>query len=131
MQANRTKSYRSVFLWTLVAGIVAACADGGTSDTGNGGMGPYDGGDESNSSSSSSGSSSGSGSGSGSSSGMSSSSSSSGGGTCPAHCSSNTDCNTCPPVNGGTNCCDTGSGVCYATTMTCTSGSSGGDGSAE
>ena len=61
-------------------------------------------------------------SGSGSSSGSSSSGSSgssSGGGTCGS-CTTDSECqSSCPPVQGGgTNCCDTGSGVCYATTQT-------------
>ena len=45
--------------------------------------------------------------------------SSSGGGTCGS-CTSDSQCQSaCPPVmGGGTNCCDTGSGVCYATTQT-------------
>ena len=63
-------------------------------------------------SSSGSGSSSGTGSSSGSSSGGSSS------GSC-GNCTSDSQCQSaCPPVQGGgTNCCDTGSGVCYATTQ--------------
>ena len=53
---------------------------------------------------------------------------SSGGGTCGA-CTSDSDCqSSCPPVaGGGTNCCDVGSGVCYATTQnTCPVPSDGG-----
>jgi hypothetical protein len=51
--------------------------------------------------------------------GSSSSDSSSGGGTCGA-CTTDQECqSSCPPVSGGqgTNCCDVGSGVCYATTQ--------------
>ncbi|MGD0530682.1 MAG: hypothetical protein ABSE49_36450 [Polyangiaceae bacterium] len=57
-----------------------------------------------------------------------SSSSSSGGGTCGS-CTTDSECQTaCPPVQGGgTNCCDVGSGVCYATTQTtCPTPSDGG-----
>jgi hypothetical protein len=45
--------------------------------------------------------------------------SSSGGGTCGA-CTTDSECQAaCPAVQGGgTNCCDVGSGVCYATTQT-------------
>jgi hypothetical protein len=53
---------------------------------------------------------------------------SSGGGTCGA-CTTDSDCqSSCPPVaGGGTNCCDVGSGVCYATTQnTCPVPSDGG-----
>ncbi|HEY6462782.1 MAG TPA: hypothetical protein VIY73_21580, partial [Polyangiaceae bacterium] len=62
--------------------------------------------------------------------GSSSSGSSSGssGGTCGA-CTTDSECeSSCPPVQGGgTNCCDVGSGVCYATTQnTCPSPSDGG-----
>ncbi len=129
MQAYRNKSFRTLFVWALCAGVVAACAGGG-SDTGE--LVPPDGGDDT--SSGSSGSSSGlSGSGSGSSSGKSGSGSgagsSSGGGVCPASCNTNTDCNSCPPVSGGYNCCDTGSHICFATTSTC--GSGGGDAAPE
>ena len=55
--------------------------------------------------------------------------SSSGGGTCGA-CTTDQECqSSCPPVSGGsgTNCCDVGSGVCYATTQnTCPTPSDGG-----
>lgn len=47
------------------------------------------------------------------------------GGGCVSNCTSDTNCqNSCPAVpNGGTNCCDTGSGVCFATSQsTCPSG---------
>ncbi len=39
-----------------------------------------------------------------------------GGGVCMANCTSDTECqNTCPMApNNGTNCCDVGSGVCFA-----------------
>jgi hypothetical protein len=53
----------------------------------------------------------------------------SGGGTCGA-CTTDQECqSSCPPVSGGqgTNCCDVGSGVCYATTQsTCPTPSDGG-----
>jgi hypothetical protein len=54
--------------------------------------------------------------------------SSSGGGSCGA-CTTDSECqSSCPPVQGGgTNCCDVGSGVCYATTQnTCPVPSDGG-----
>jgi len=54
--------------------------------------------------------------------------SSSGGGTCGA-CTTDSECQSaCPAVQGGgTNCCDVGSGVCYATTQTsCPAPSDGG-----
>ena len=39
-----------------------------------------------------------------------------GGGACMANCTTDSECqNTCPMApNGGTNCCDVGSGVCFA-----------------
>jgi hypothetical protein len=37
-----------------------------------------------------------------------------GGGTCVPSCSSDSDCqNSCPPVAGGVNCCDSMSGMCF------------------
>jgi hypothetical protein len=56
------------------------------------------------------------------------SSGSSGGGTCGS-CTTDSECQSaCPAVQGGgTNCCDVGSGVCYATTQTtCPAPSDGG-----
>jgi hypothetical protein len=49
---------------------------------------------------------------------------------CKANCTSDAECqSTCPPApNNGLNCCDRGSGVCFASsTGTCTT-STGGDG---
>jgi hypothetical protein len=57
-----------------------------------------------------------------------SSSEASTGGSCGS-CTTNSECETtCPAVKGGgTNCCDLGSGVCYATTQsTCPAPSDGG-----
>lgn len=125
---------RSLFAVFVVGSVAAACGSGDSSqlDFGDTDAATSDGGgNDGRASSGSSGSSSGgsgsssgeSGSGSGSSSGSSGSSSgssgsSSGGATCGS-CTTDSECeSSCPPVQGGgTNCCDTGSGVCYATTQ--------------
>jgi len=136
-------SARSLLAFLFVGCVAAACGSGDSSngnefDFGDGG-GTNDGGVDGRASSSGSGSSSGgsgsSSGGSGSSSGGSGSSSggsgsSSGGQSCGS-CTTDSECqSSCPPVQGGgTNCCDTGSGVCYATTQTtCPSPTDGGSG---
>lgn len=50
------------------------------------------------------------------------------GGTCPDTCASDADCQAaCPGVVSGSNCCDTGAGICYvATDPVCPTGTGGG-----
>lgn len=108
---------------TLVCAFFVACGSGDSSNeipgtgadaateaasSGNGGF---------SSSSSGSGSSSGASSSSGSGASYDGGSGSGGGGACGA-CTSDSQCQAmCPAVSGGgTNCCDVGSGICYATT---------------
>lgn len=105
-------------------GVINPGSSSGSGSSSSGGVGSSTGSGSSSgvvSSSTSSGSGSGSGSSSGfsgSSSGDGSSSSSGGPPTCSAPCHSDSQCQaTCPPVAGGSNCCDPASNVCYATTQ--------------
>ncbi len=134
-------SLRTLAVLSLSAALYTACSSGdssngfggyGTSDDGGSGGG-YDAGHDSGSyggydSGSFQYDSGGGGSSGGFDSGTSSGSTEGGGGSCGS-CKTDSDCqSSCPPVQGGgTNCCDVGSGVCYATTQnTCPVPSDGG-----